>query len=394
MIWLAALCAWAAPPSPDGPPDSLARDVTPLVQALGLDGRVHEREGVEQRFEDHCASGVTWACGGAPTSVEEAVERLGDCVEGSPVACVVEGFRALRRGDYLAALAPIESACRQGVERACVDWAWVEMNLERQGPDGGHALTLGLRCGEGDAYACKVLGFAHRFGVGVPRVLNESVRRFERACVLGEVSSCSLTVDVRLMQGDDAVDVSRDLPRVRQACEEGCPLGCRVALTLAPDDRGLAERACALGDADACLLAGGLRPKRLRQERRRAFAAACRLGSAKGCVALASALLEGPRGAREPEQAAQVLGVTCDGGDPLACLVWGIEQLPGGRLTEDAESGVALLERACAGDLAAGCLEASRAHRSGVAGSRDTQAADAMKERACALGVVRGCPRD
>ncbi len=336
-------------------------------------------------------AGVTWACLGVPESFEEASERLGGCAEGAPVACAVEGWRALRGGDYAAALSPIASACREGVNRACVDRAWVEMNLGRPGPEGGHALMLGLGCGEGDAYACKVLGFAHRFGVGVPLVLNESVRRFERACALGEVSSCSLTVDVRLMQGEDAVDLGRDLPRVRQACEEGCSLGCRLALMLAPDDLAMAEQVCALGDADACLLAGGLTSKRLRQDRQRSFAASCRLGSAKGCVALATALLEGPRGDREPDQAAQVLGVTCEGGDALACLVWGIEQLPGGRLTEDATSGLALLERACAGDLAAGCLEASRAHRSGLAGSRDTQAADAMKERACELGVVRGC---
>ncbi len=394
MVWLVALSAWAANPDLEASIEMRTTDVAPLVQALGLDGRIHEREDIERAFEARCDAGVAWACGGPPSSFEEATERWGACAEGAPVACAVAGWNALRRGDYAAALSPMESACLQGVERACVDRAWVEMNLGLSGPEGGNALMLGLGCGEGDAYACKVLGFAHRFGVGVPRVLNESVRRFDRACALGEIASCSLAVDVRLMQGEDAVDASRDLPRVRQACEQGCLLGCRVALVLAPEDRPLAESVCALGEADACLLAGGLVPKGSHEERRQLLAAACRLGSTQGCVAFGTALIEGPRGEREPEQASQVLGLACEQGDPVACLVLGVEQLPGGRLKEDAVAGVSYLQRACTADLAAGCLEASRAHRIGATGTRDAEAAATFKERACALGVVRGCPRD
>ena len=160
MLWLAAFGAWAATPGLEASAESGTTEVTPLVQALGLDGRMHEREDIERAFKLSCESGVAWACGAPPSSLEAAATEFGGCAEGSPVSCAVEGWNALRRGDYAAALAPIESACRQGVERACVDRAWVEMNLGRPGPEGGNALMLGLGCGEGDANACKVLGLS------------------------------------------------------------------------------------------------------------------------------------------------------------------------------------------------------------------------------------------
>ena len=385
MIWFWVLCAWGAPS-----PETL--DVTPLVHALGQDDLVHEAEEVQALWDERCAQGAAWACHGPPNTLQEAAERWGTCEPGAPVACLISGWSAIDRSDREVALSSLEKACSAGLGRACIDRSFVALGMPRSPSDPHPALFLGTACGQGAAHACKGLGVAHRFGVGVPMVLNEALRRFDRACELGDPSSCTAAVEVHLLQGEESVDRERDLPRVRHACAEGDPFGCKLALPWAPQDAALAQRACALGVAEGCLQAASLRPRAEREERQQAYAAACRLGLAAGCVAFASAKLEGPKRVRDAEQARQVLLTTCEGGEPAACLILGMEHLPGGRLERQADFALGCLEKACAQELAAGCLEAAWAHRRGFAGTRELALAEALEARACDLGMVQGCP--
>jgi TPR repeat protein len=384
-LWFWVLYAWGAP-SP------AILDVTPLVHALGQDDLVHEAQEVQALWDERCAQGVTWACLGPPATLQEAAERWDTCEPGAPLACLISGWSAIDRSDREAALSSLGLACDEGLDRACVDRSFVALGMTRSPSDTHPALFLGTACGEGVAHACKGLGVAHRFGVGVPLVLNEALRRFERACELGDPSSCSAAVEVRLLQGEEALDRDRDLSMVLDACAQGDPFGCKLALPWAPQDVVLAQRACALGVAEGCLQAGSLRPRGERRDRQQAFAAACRLGLAGGCVALASAKLDGPKRDRDPEQAHQVLLTTCEGGEPRACLVLGMEHLPGGRLERQPGFALECLEKACAQELAAGCLEAAWAYRRGFAGPRQPTLAEGFEARACDLGVVQGCP--
>jgi len=395
-VWFWILCAWGVPVTEvltEDEPHALSLDVTPWVQALGRDDLVHDAEEVQALFAARCAQGVAWACAGPAASLQEASERWGPCEEGAGIACLIAGWSAIDRGDREGALSPLDFACGEGLSRACTERAIVALGLSQSLSARHPALLLGTACGQGDAYACLGLGVAHRFGVGVPLVLNEALRRFERGCELGDPVSCSSAVEVRIRQGDEAIDRERDLARVLDACAQGSLFGCKLALPWAQEDEALAKRACALGVAEGCLQAGRLTRRGDRQDRQQTFAAACRLGLGEGCVALASAQLDGPKRVRDPESAHQVLLTTCEGGEASACLVLGMEHLPGGRL--ELQPGFALdcLEKACAQDLAAGCLEAAWVHRRGFAGERQPTLAEAFQARACDLGVVRGCPK-
>jgi hypothetical protein len=224
----------------------------------------------------------------------------------------------------------------------------------------------------------------------------------------------------------DESEGSKAAVRARQAFSLGCNAGtataCARAAQLEPDRRralDLNEKGCVAGDAQSCeqaavLLGDG---QTLAADAGRAnglWSSACRLGSARGCLASAKAK-EGKspvadvsndyrRGcelgaaeacrrlaqlvpAGEPGSEREVLlSKACDGADAPACAELGETLERAGRIPESA----AASGRACTGGVAAACT------RLGIllsrASPRDARATTAFRS-GCASGEVEACRR-
>lgn len=143
------------------------------------------------------------------------------------------------------------------------------------------------------------------------------------------------------------------------------------------DTSPAAARACALGDAAACLTVGA--PDALR--------AAAALGHPGGDAGLAHALI--PTTVRPDDLTAlhQRLAAACDAG-------WGPACTDAGQVAEDADLRVhpeALYARGCALGHADGCLAEGRLYELGIGVHSDGPAAVKAYREACRLGAGPGC---
>jgi TPR repeat protein len=170
-----------------------------------------------------------------------------------------------------------------------------------------------------------------------------------------------------------------------QACAETA-LRRSAAPELLPDSAEIMLRACSVGEADACSIAGvmfelgrGVRPDRERA--RSLYTRACDRGNARGCGNLGEMLLQG--GARR--EAMPLLQRSCDAKQGRACVILG-------RIESEGAKARARFERACGVGEAAGCMAlADLIERSAESGSRDRVVE--LLEKACANGSEEGCSR-
>jgi TPR repeat protein len=144
-----------------------------------------------------------------------------------------------------------------------------------------------------------------------------------------------------------------------QACDRGVALACVALAPRVPTTLQLLERACSLGQAEACTRAasfpehpGGWYP----DHQAALFRRGCFLGDPHGCLALAQAELTSSTPA-DMEAAGALLLQACQRWEPEGC--WRLAQLlQAGKVSARGPvSPLALLDRACALGESRGCAE-------------------------------------
>jgi TPR repeat protein len=160
------------------------------------------------------------------------------------------------------------------------------------------------------------------------------MRRYART---SPITLCAVLVSV-LMSSCGAGRGDAD-----QRCEADDVDGCHELGTMkihgwgGPSDRKggrhALERACELGRADSCAVAGGLSYGRRDERARRFLARGCELGDPTSCVDLAWMVGHGEGGPADGEAARRHLHRACDAGSAAGCFFLGLEQrpAPGGR---------------------------------------------------------------
>jgi TPR repeat protein len=274
---------------------------------------------------DDCFASGLWLreLGGSVDGVMQRLEQA--CDQGDARGCAILGFilgEELQKKDPARARNLLKLACARA-RLSCG-----ELAEKAADPAEGRRLTV-EDCESGHPIGCTLLGVLLRDGVGGARDLPAARARLEQSCALGEPFAC---VGAGRM-ARDAVGGPADLEQARRrlvrGCRGGASVGCRDAATLqwdageheAADDA--LDLGCWGGDASACALqaqciagggcAGGRSKQlarlvkacdeghaqachRLGEERlvdgegdesKRAFGAACKLGHAPGCRAIA-----------------------------------------------------------------------------------------------------------
>ncbi|HGG58091.1 MAG TPA: sel1 repeat family protein, partial [Nannocystis exedens] len=144
--------------------------------------------------------------------------------------CVEEAEAALWEGE--------EAAAREPLEKLCDD--------------------------DNDAFSCFRLAVLHEEGLGGQKDIPKAAHYFERACELDHEEGCERRFELAARQNDTAAE----LEYAKQACEGGRPLGCMASAAILNEGRAgardkeqaieLYEKACGVGDADGCAMAGDL----------------------------------------------------------------------------------------------------------------------------------------
>lgn len=115
--------------------------------------------------------------------------------------------------------------------------------------------------------------------------------------------------------------------------------------------------------------------------------AACKAGDLKLCVKTGHALIKGPVGSRDPEEAAALFKAACDGGEQSGCVQLGTLHVTGLGIDKSEEKAGALFTKACeAGDML-GCARQGKLHYI----NREGKSAMAMTKKACSGGAIEGC---
>ena len=175
----------------------------------------------------------------------------------------------------------------------------------------------------------------------------------QRACKRRRAKSCYLLGAAQDARGSPEL---AERP-YRQACERGVALACVALAPRVSNTLVLLERACTLGNAEACTRA--------------------------------AAVAERP-GGREPARIAALLRRGCTLGDARACLVLADIQLLSSSAAET-EAAAGLLLQACQRWEPEGCIRLAQLLQSGVYAARGPLTPLALLDRACALGDQRGC---
>ena len=171
-----------------------------------------------------------------------------------------------------------------------------------------------------------------------------------RACKRKKASSCYLL---------GAAYDARGTPELAErpyhlACEKNVAVACVALAPRVPTTLLLLERACTLGQAEACTRAAS------------------------------------SAGSRDPAQPAALLRRGCSLGDPRACLELANAELASATPAE-VEVGGALLLQACQRWEPEGCMRLAQLLQSGSVSARGPLTTLALYDRACALGEAQGC---
>ncbi|MCB4379618.1 sel1 repeat family protein [Synechococcus sp. MU1644] len=125
------------------------------------------------------------------------------CRQQDPLGCTNAGFLAYSGTDRIAAdkvkAARLwELGCTGGDMLGCTNFGWALSTGEGVGsnPDPVRGLDFHrVACAGGNAQACERVGRALRDGMIVSQDVNEARLAFQRACMLGRTSSCSIDSD-------------------------------------------------------------------------------------------------------------------------------------------------------------------------------------------------------
>jgi uncharacterized protein len=173
-------------------------------------------------------------------------------------------------------------------------------------------------------------------------------------------------------------------PRVATTTKATPPLVCRLPSGEEPN--------CSCEEGDCAAKIGVLYADEHRDiEARRLFDHACSLHSALGCNNLATLILAGRGGPREPTSAAHLFDAACRGEDPSACYNLGVLYEEGDGVTHDSLVGAELLQQSCKLGMAHACTSLGLVFVSGLTGSIDHERARELFARGCDGGDGEGC---
>jgi uncharacterized protein len=257
------------------------------------------------------------------------------------------------------------------------------------------------QCQAGERRACTRLASIFAGGNGVARDLPRSRRFGERACLLGEQANCHAPGEGYL-NGENGTP--RDVTRARKFLDRGCQGNglavscCALATTFASGDdvdaskaAMLFEKACSLGQGDACIT--HYRGKQeVSPDVRTAlqlFAESCStpyppVGCSGGTCQFNDASSQ-----RRRAVALRRLEVACEGKHYEACLVLGL-------ISPLSNQSTVFLERACAHNLAPACHRLAYDVAFDEHGSPEENAkkSAALYHKACELGLAAACPSE
>ena len=291
-------------------------------------------------------------------------------------------------------------------------------------------------CDGGEPLACFSLGRMYQDALAMrdksaqaPELLHRAAQGLERWCEQGTARSC---MDLAAMYATGrGVERSPDRAAALQTkaagmleheCSAGTARACSslallpVALQGGSKDRArqmeLIERACELGDKQACMRGGnilGMQAREQPEELARAaklFGKACELDELVGCHAFAHLLHDGSGVPLDWKQSAELEKKACDGGFAPACRELGRMTGAGEGVKKDAgreqelyKKEVSLRARGCAEGRADDCQELSQNYRAeGLGVTIDMQRAREFedlelrcRQEDCDAGSVGDC---
>ena len=359
--------------------------------------------------------GLQWTGAGGARDLDAATASFGAaCDGGKPRGCL-ELAHLYEDATGLAAKAPLAADLRRravvGYEKRC------EARDARETHDAPHACLvagslyasgrgvnkstpranelyargrapLERECASGSALACARLSYACARGLGGPKDNVKSLEIAERACHLGDVSSCMLAGGL-YAEGPGIREVPKDAARApasyRRACELGEARACHALARLLDDGNAATANA----------------PEALALEKK-----ACEAELAPACAELGQMTLAGIGGAASPKAAApwfarDVLlrekGCASGSGDDCAALAENHRRLghgvkiDGARADELGERAALLWQQGCDAGQWSECL-AMRLYLEKET-PPDAKQIRALRERECALGYEHTCKR-
>jgi len=250
------------------------------------------------------------------------------------------------------------------------------------------ASACDAECEAGSAEACAEMGhryMASKNGLGKDTERAHGLAR--KACDLGSPRGCS-NLAVSYFEG---LSGRQDRAEARKlwvsACDAGFALACyQLARELEGDQAiEMFQRACDSGVGFACVGLG--KRSTVPAEKLKGFARACRLGSAYGCM-LAGTMHEGLSGLPKNEKSAtEFLSAACERGNLVSCSELAVRYAATGMFEKAAE----LNDGACNAGLPTACANLGIMHHEGKGVRKDPQRALQLMRRACTSGEERAC---
>jgi TPR repeat protein len=226
----------------------------------------------------------------SPAKVTADLEKA--CAKGKASACDELGNRyhygvGVKPSDNRA-VDLFKKACRAKDPDGCADAALTLAFGLEQTPDPKTAMAqLDKLCAEGVARACGNLGLLYNEGLRGDDQIEKGEKLMEDACRKGDLASCSNVSAIAYERGD----ISRFEKYGHAACDNGHADGCAQ-----------------LGDK----YIAAQQPLRAAA----AYAAACQLGSVRGCTNQALSMLDA---GADHKKALALFDQSCQLGDPQAC---------------------------------------------------------------------------
>ncbi len=325
---LAALAVVAAASCTTAAPHAPARATAPVAVAPPA---VAPAAAVDDA--DDASEWPAWrlALGGAGVAADEPRALAlfhARCERGDVDACAAAGHILSRprrtTADLAAGKAALRDACARGAWMGCawlaglarsgatIERAWLEAGPKTPASPS----QLERACDHGFAVACRA------WEAAAPERVHEARAR---ACALGDAESCAAYArDAARGPGAPAGDGSFTPLSTAEALAVACDHGWRDACRAQKTPAGT-ERACALGDEDACkeVIAGGGRALAVAPWAKHGLEARLGLceegGDLRMCGEAGIDLLDGEGVEPRPAAAAALLERACDGGEPSGC---------------------------------------------------------------------------
>lgn len=286
-----------------------------------------------------------------------------------------------------------DRACRLGEQDGCARYAigvaqgLVEGDLAR-----AYKLAT-TACAKGFQRGCRGAGYMQLEGKGTARDEAAAIATLTTACEAKDGSSCGLLAIIQLDSGQDP-DQARAL--AMRGCDLEAAMACYVAAAATSEPTAsfaLLDRACDLGDGEACtrygasLLVGHGVPADVPRAIQR-LERGCHLGAVESCRALGAALLSSSPGVpHDDDKAARVLKRACDGGDLAGCGALGVAYATGRGVEKSPVLAYSLLRKSCdegtSEATASGCYYLGLSHLRGEGAAQSYAESARYFERAC-----------